>query len=178
MVMISKDDNKLKFAKAFWELRVYQKTRDLQGRVFKASRSFPAEEKYSLTDQLRRAVRSVGAQIAEAWGKRDYIKHFQSKLSDAESENNETQHWLISAVDDGYLDPTSSRSLFHLSLEIGRMLNAMSNRADEFCPDPLSSKVREPSPEFFISPAELPEVLQSLLSDTDNDIATPLSTKH
>lgn len=103
------DETKLPFAKAFWELRVYERARDLQGGVFRASRAFPTEEKYSLTDQLRRAARSIGAQIAEAWGKRDYIKHFQSKLSDAESENNETQHWLISAVDDGYLDSNKAR---------------------------------------------------------------------
>lgn len=170
--MSLKDDYKLEFAKAFWELRVYQKARDLQGRVFKASKTFPKEERYSLTDQIRRAARSVGAQIAEAGGKRDYIKHFQSKLSDAESENNETQHWLISAVDDGYLDPIASRPLFQLSLEIGRMLDAMSNRAEEFCPDPLSSKVREPSPEFFISPDELPQAIQLLLNSNDSELST------
>lgn len=107
-------------------------------------------------------------------GKRDYIKHFQSKLSDAESENNETQHWLISAVDDGYLDPSTARPLFQLSREIGRMLTSMSNRADEFCIDPLSSKVREPSPEFFLLPSETSHTIQSLLNPTDD----PLSTEH
>ena len=166
------DDTKLTFAKAFWELRVYQKARDLQGRVFKASKSFPSEERYSLTDQFRRAARSIGAQIAEAWGKRDYIKHFQSKLSDAESENNETQHWIISAVDDGYLDPITSRPLFQLSREIGRMLATMSERAEEFCLDPLSSKVREPSAEFFLLPHEIPTSIQDLLAHDQ------LSTEH
>lgn len=170
--MSMQNDTKLTFAKAFWELRVYQKARDLQGRVFKASKSFPAEEKYSLTDQFRRAARSIGAQIAEAWGKRDYIKHFQSKLSDAESENNETQHWIISAVDDGYLDSTTSRALFQLSREIGRMLASMSERADEFCPDPQSSKVREPSAEFFLLSHEIPSSIQDLLADDE------LSTEH
>jgi four helix bundle protein len=163
--MSTHDEPKLKFAKAFWELRVYQKARDMQGRVFHASKSFPAEEKYSLTDQFRRAARSIGAQIAEAWGKRDYIKDFQSKLSDAESENNETQHWIISAVDDGYLDSATSRPLFQLSLEVGRMLAAMSERAEEFCPDPLSSKVREPSAEFFLLPHEIPAFIQGILSE-------------
>ncbi|MBK8092691.1 MAG: four helix bundle protein [Verrucomicrobiaceae bacterium] len=158
-------DIKLTFAKAFWELRVYQKARDLQGRVFKASKCFPAEEKYSLTDQFRRAARSIGAQIAEAWGKRDYIKHFQSKLSDAESENNETQHWIICSVDDGYLDSSTARPLFRLSLEIGRMLAAMTERAAEFCPDPLSSKVCEPSVEFCLLPNEVPDVFEDLLSE-------------
>jgi four helix bundle protein len=170
--MSTQNETKLTFAKAFWELRVYQKARDLQGRAFKASKAFPAEERYSLTDQFRRAARSVGAQIAEAWGKRDYIKHFQSKLSDAESENNETQHWIISAVDDGYLDSTTSRPLFQLSREIGRMLASMSDRAGEFCPDPLSSKVREPSSEFFLLPHEIPSFIENLLSEQQ------LSTEH
>lgn len=165
--MSMNDETKLTFAKAFWELRVYKKARDLQGGVFKASKAFPAEEKYSLTDQMRRAARSVGAQIAEAWGKRDYIRHFQSKLSDAESENNETQHWLISSVNDGYFNATVARPLFQLSREIGRMLTSMSDRATEFCLDPLSSKVREPSPEFFLLPSEIPHSIQSLLNPAD-----------
>jgi four helix bundle protein len=145
-------ESKLEFAKAFWDLRVYQKARMLQGEIFRLSKSFPPEEKYSLTDQMRRAARSVGAQIAEAWGKRDYMKHFQSKLSDAESENNETQHWIISSVDDGYLAPEISRPIFQLSLEIGRMLAAMSNRAAEFCLDPLPPTSSANPPPIFSSP--------------------------
>ena len=159
------DEAKLPFANAFWELRVYQRTRELQGQVFKMSKTFPTDEKFSLTDQMRRAARSIGAQIAEAWGKREYIKHFQSKLSDAISENNETQHWIISAVDDGYLTPEVSRPVFQLSLEVGRMLHTMIERADEFCSTPDSFKLREPSPEFFIHPNELPTTIESLLSD-------------
>ena len=173
--MSMNDETKLPFAKAFWELRVYEKARDLQGGVFRASRAFPPEEKYSLTDQLRRAARSIGAQITEAWGKRDYIKHFQSKLSGAESENNETQHWLISAVDDGYLDAATARPLFQKSREIGRMLTTMSDRAEEFCLAPLSSKVQEPSPELFLSPSQIPDSIQSLLSPTT---CSTLSTEH
>lgn len=170
--MSMNDETKLTFAKAFWELRVYEKARKLQSGVFKASKAFPAEEKYSLTDQLRRATRSIGAQIAEAWGKRDYIKHFQSKLSDAESENNETQHWLISAVDDGYLAPSTTRPLFQLSREIGRMLTCMSDRAEEFCQDSLSTKVREPSAEFFLSPSEISDTIHSLLDPIDDLLST------
>ena len=127
--MSTTTESKLEFAKAFWDLRVYQKARRLQGEVFKCSKAFPTNEKFSLTDQFRRAARSIGAQIAEAWGKRDYMKHFQSKLSDADSENNETQHWIISSVDDGYLAPEISRPIFQLSLDICRMLSTMSNRA-------------------------------------------------
>jgi len=171
--MSTTTESKLEFAKAFWDLRVYQKARTLQGEVFKLSKTFPANERFSLTDQFRRAARSIGAQIAEAWSKRDYIKHFQSKLSDAESENNETQHWIITAVDDGYLAPELSRSIFQHSLEIGRMLTSMSNKAAEFCSDPLSSRVNEPSQEFFISPEDIPSAIQSLL-----DADSPLSTEH
>jgi four helix bundle protein len=158
-----KDEAKLPFANAFWELRVYQRTRELQGQLFEFSKTFPADEKFSLTDQMRRAARSIGAQIAEAWGKREYIKHFQSKLSDALCENNETQHWIISAVDDGYLTPETSRPVFQRSLEIGRMLQTMINRSDEFCSTPNSFKLREPPTEFFIHPTELPPSIESLL---------------
>ena len=147
----------LGFAEAFWQLRLYQKARSLQGTLFKLSKEFPDMEKWALTDQMRRAVRSIGAQIAEAWGKRDYIKHFQSKLSDAESENLETQHWLITPVDDGYLSPAIARPLFEQSREIGRMLARMIERADEFCVDWKSGKVSEPNAECFLTPSELPD---------------------
>lgn len=147
----------LGYAEAFWQLRLYQKARSLQGAIFKLTRDYPDVEKWALTDQMRRAVRSIGAQMAEAWGKRDYRKHFQSKLSDAESENLETQHWLITSVDDGYLSPTTARPLFEQSREIGRMLARMIERADEFCVDWKSGKVSEPSAEFFLLPSELPD---------------------
>lgn len=105
---------------------------------------------------MRRAARSIGAQIAEAWGKRDYAKHFQSKLSDAESENLETQHWLITAVDDGYLTADEARPIFDASLEIGRMLASMTKRADEFCPDWKSTTLKEDTAEFYLLPHESP----------------------
>ena len=156
----------LPFAKAFWELRVYQKARALQGQLFKASQAFPADERFSLTDQMRRACRSIGAQVAEAWGKRDYLKHFQSKLSDAESENLETRHWLITAVDDGHLSPELAKPLFQTSLEIGRMLASMSERAVEFCPNWKSPTLGEPSLEFFTTP------------EPSTDFPNSLSTEH
>src|SRR2546430_12478318 len=93
----------LEYVRHFKELEVYQRQRELSREVFKFSKRFPTEEKYSLTDQLRRASRSTGAQIAEAWAKRLYPKHFISKLSDADGEQLETQHWLIEASDCGYL---------------------------------------------------------------------------
>jgi len=121
----------------------------LQGKVFALTQAFPKDEKYSLTDQARRAARSVGAQIAEAWAKRDYSKHFVSKLSDALAENFETQHWLITAVDSGYLDRTQAAELFGLCNEVGRMLTSMADRASEFCPDLTSSVVQETSTHWF-----------------------------
>lgn len=148
----------LPFARAFWELRVYQKCRSLQGDVFRVSKTFPLDELHSLTDQMRRAARSIGAQIAEAWAKRDYIKHFQSKLSDAESENMETQHWLITAVDDGYLTSDDAKPFFQSSLEIGRMLASMIDRAEEFCPDSKSPTAREDSLEFYLGTDERPSL--------------------
>jgi four helix bundle protein len=72
-------------------------------RFFELSKSFPAEERFSLTDQGRRSSRSIGAQIAEAWAKRGYEKHFVSKLTDADGEQQETQHWVDAALDCGYL---------------------------------------------------------------------------
>ena len=83
---------KLPFAHNYRELIVYKKAESLAENIYKESRSFPKEEVYSLTNQIRKSSRSVGAQIAEAWGKRMYLKHFISKLTDAEAELNETEH--------------------------------------------------------------------------------------
>src|SRR5512136_2267878 len=110
------------YASSFKELRVYQKAREVSGMVFRLSKSFPKEEMYSLTDQIRRAVRSVGAQIAEAWGKRRYEKHFVSKLTDADAEQMETQHWVGEVLDCGYISPADAGQLNSSLEEIGRML--------------------------------------------------------
>ena len=93
------------YARSFKDLNVYQKAREISRAVFKFSKAFPKEETYSLTDQVRRCARSIGAQIAEAWGKRRYEKHFVSKLTDADAEQLETQHWIGEALDCGYLFP-------------------------------------------------------------------------
>ena len=144
----------LPFARSFRDLVVYQRARAIQHAVFDASKKFPREEAYSLTDQIRRSSRSIGAQIAEAWAKRDYVRHFTSKLTDADAEQMETQHWLITAVEDGYLAPEVGRPIFELCLEVGRILGKMKARAAEFCPTD-SPTVREDPPEFFApSPTE------------------------
>jgi len=113
------------YARSFKELRVYQKAREVSDTVFRLSKSFPREEMYSLTDQLRRAARSVGAQIAEAWGKRRYERHFVSKLTDAAAEQLETQHWIGEALDCGYVSAGDAERMNSNLEEIGRMLNSM-----------------------------------------------------
>ncbi len=140
----------LNHARNFGELIVYQKAKEISRLVFRLSKSFPKEETYSLTDQVRRSSRSVGAQIAEAWAKRRYEKHFISKLTDADGEQMETQHWVSEALDCGYLPQDDARNLADRLLEIGRMLNGMIAKSDQFCGDSSSSNLREDSTEYFV----------------------------
>ncbi|MCB1232119.1 MAG: four helix bundle protein [Verrucomicrobiae bacterium] len=135
------------YVKHFRELKVYQKQREISREVFRLSRQFPAEEKFSLTDQIRRSSRSVGAQIAEAWGKRRYPKHFTSKLTDADGEQLETQHWLIEAKDCGYLAEEDFQRLTGWCEELGRMLGAMIQKADSFAGS--QDRLREESIPYF-----------------------------
>src|ERR1035441_2450706 len=121
------------YARSFKDLQVYQKACEVSRTVFRLSKAFPKEEMYSLTDQMRRSARSVGAQIAEAWGKRRYEKHFVSKLTDADAEQMETQHWVGEALDCGYLSPIEAAQLNSGLEAIGRMLNSMIAKADSFC---------------------------------------------
>src|SRR5512143_2029880 len=95
----------------FRELDVYQLAMETAMEIFDLTKSFPLEEKYSLTDQVRRSSRSVCANIAEAWRKRRYSAAFISKLSDAEAEAAETGVWLELAVRCGYLDEARSSEL-------------------------------------------------------------------
>ena len=144
----------LPYAKSFRELIVYQKQRQLVREVFKATKAFPPEERYSLTDQLRRAARSIGAQIAESWAKRGYERHFVSKLTDADAEQTETQHWLETAKDDGYLTTADCTRLLGLCEEIGRMLGSMIDRASSFC---SAAPLREQVADYlFTTPSAAP----------------------
>ncbi len=93
--------------------------------LFDASKSFPKEETYSLTDQVRRSSRSVCANLAEAWRKRRYEAAFVAKLSDCESEAAETQVWLQFAVECGYLDRDRAAAFYSTYEEILRMLVTM-----------------------------------------------------
>jgi four helix bundle protein len=90
--------------RTFRDLEVYQNGMKLAMRIFKLSKSFPAEERFSLTDQIRRCSRSVCANIGEAWRKRRYRAAFVAKLSDAETEGAETQVWSEFAYNCGYID--------------------------------------------------------------------------
>jgi four helix bundle protein len=123
----------LQHAKSFRDLIVHQKARAAAQAVFQLSKSFPKEEAYSLTDQIRRASRAIGAQIAEAWGKRQYERHFISKLTDADAEQLETQHWGDVAFDCGYLKQDQHSLLLANLCEIGRMLHSMIAKATQFC---------------------------------------------
>ena len=123
----------LKHARSFRDLIVYQKAKCVTKQVFELTRGFPQEERYSLTDQVRRSSRSIGAQIAEAWAERRYKKHFVSKLTDADGEQQETQHWIDSAHDCKYITNQQRDALTADLAEIGRMLGGMIQKADFFC---------------------------------------------
>lgn len=97
--------------KSYRDLMVYQNAMDVVMKVFELSRQFPSEEKYSLTDQIRRSSRSVCANLAEAWRKRRYEAAFISKLSDAETEAAETQVWMEVAWRSKYVDEATFRAI-------------------------------------------------------------------
>ena len=123
----------MEYVKSFRELEVYKMARQLSKDIFNLSKSFPKEEMYSLTDQVRRSSRSVGAQIAEAWGKRKYEKHFVSKLTDADGEQLETQHWIETASDCSYISTEVANGLLSQCASIGKMLNSMIQKSSSFC---------------------------------------------
>ena len=141
------------YAASFRELIVYRKARSVAKDIFVRSKQFPKEEMYSLTDQGRRASRSIGAQIAEAWAKRRYERHFVSKLTDADAEQSETQHWIETAQDCAYLTEMEASSFVDRLEEIGRMLNGMIEKSDTFCAEKWGS-VRETTAEYFVSDSE------------------------
>lgn len=142
--------SKLAYAKSHRDLIVYQKARALANEIFNLTKSFPKDEMYSLTDQICRSSRSVGAQLAEAWAKRRYEKHFISKLTDADGEQHETQHWLETALDCEYISQAQAQSLVEKCREVGRLLGSMMDKADLFC-NPSSRSVRESQAEYFVN---------------------------
>jgi len=116
----------------FRDLKVYQLAYQLAMEVFHLSKAFPPEEKYSLPEQIRRASRSVAANIAEGYRKKRYPKMFVSKMSDADGEATETQVWLDFARDCGYLSSERQVKLTAQYEEIGRMLGGMINNPERF----------------------------------------------
>ena len=114
------------------DLVVYQKAYALAMEIFRLSKSFPAEEKYSLTDQIRRSSRSVCTNIREAWAKRRYEAHFVSKLSDSDGENAETDSWLDFARDCGYLSASDHSVLAANCAEVGAMLGSIMSNPSGF----------------------------------------------
>jgi four helix bundle protein len=120
-------------ARSFRELKVYLAAREAAKRVFAVTKTFPQEERYSLTNQIRRSSRAVKAILAEAWARRRYKAAFVNKIDEALGEANETQSWLDDAVDCGYLSRAEFQTLDGEYQRIGGMLSRMIDRADDFC---------------------------------------------
>lgn len=118
---------------SYKDLEVYKLCRQLSKEIFELSRTFPIEEKFSLTDQIRRSSQSIGAQIAEAWAKRKYEKHFVSKLTDADGEQLETQHWIDTSLDCLYISQIMADKLSDQYAYVGRMLHSMIDKSSSFC---------------------------------------------
>lgn len=108
-----------------WQLEVFTKVFPTSMRLFELSKKFPPDERYSLTDQVRRSSRSVCRQIAEGWRRRRFPSVFCNKISEADGEAGETQTWIQFAVECGYLDKAIGRELFRSYDEIMRTLVGM-----------------------------------------------------
>lgn len=109
----------------FQELIAYQRSFTLAMQIFEVTKNYPTGERYSLTDQIRRSSRSVSANIAEAYRKRDYPRHFHSKLTDSDAENSETQVWLEYSLRCGYITEILFLDLINSSEEVGKLINYM-----------------------------------------------------
>ncbi len=118
---------------SFKDLIVYQKAYKLAMEIFEISKKFPKEEKYSLTDQIRRSSRSVTTCIAESWARRRYIKSFVNKLVDSLGEENETEVWLDYSFDCKYIDKETHVRLLSGYDEVRKMLISMINNPEKWC---------------------------------------------
>lgn len=115
------------------DLGIYRKAVELRRAVFASSKAWPKEERYALTDQVRRSSRSIGANVAEAWAKRRYPKHFVSKLTDALAEGEETIVWLDTARECGYLEPDEHDTLTRTTRQICAGLVHMMRSPGSWC---------------------------------------------
>lgn len=127
------DGKTMSVIRSFRELETYQRARKEAKRIFDVTRRWPAEEKYSLIDQIRRSSRATANIIPEAWAKRRYEAAFVSKLTDSLGEAMETQGWLDSALDCGYVTPEEHATLDAAYQEIGGKLNSMILKSADFC---------------------------------------------
>ena len=118
---------------SFRELKAYQAARSLAQNLFEESKRWPKDEVYSLTSQIRRSSRSVGAALAEAWAKRSYPAHYLSKLTDADAELQEVYHWIETATECNYFTPAQETELLKNAKEIGRMIGTMMLKYESFC---------------------------------------------
>lgn len=114
------------------DLRVYKRAYVLAMEIFNLSKSWPNDEKYSLTDQIRRSSRSVCSNLREAWAKRRYEAHFISKLTDCDGENSETDAWLDFAKDCHYLKGEKHHHLIEECQAVGAMLGSMIKAPSSF----------------------------------------------
>ena len=119
--------------KGFRDLIVFQLSYQLDLEIFELTKGFPKEEQYSLTDQIRRSSRSVPSNIAEAWRKRKYPKHFVSKLTDSLAEESETEVWLDYSKDLKYIYEEKHGYFLNKYDEVARMLVSMIDNPDKFC---------------------------------------------
>lgn len=118
---------------SFRDLRVYKKAFQAARTIFRCTESWPKEERYALTDQIRRSSRSVFTNVAEAWRKRRYPKHFISKLSDADAEAAETRAWLDAAFDHDYISQSTYEDLDAKYDTISGSLVKMMSNSDRWC---------------------------------------------
>ncbi len=119
-------------AKNVKETKVYQKAFALAMEIFEISKSFPKDEVYSLTNQIRKSSRSVCACLAEAYRKKKYSAHFISKITDSDMENSETTVWIDFAIACKYITQEKYLNLISKNEEIGKLLNHMLNNPDKY----------------------------------------------
>ncbi|WP_346659715.1 four helix bundle protein [Chryseobacterium sp. GM_Chr_2] len=112
---------------------MFQKSIEFSMMIFELTKSFPKEECYSLTDQIRRSSRSVSANISEAWGRRKYEKYFVAKLTDSEGEARETQTWLLYSWKCNYINEEQFISLNNQYNQIIGMLVNMMSQSQSWC---------------------------------------------
>jgi len=121
-----------KINQGFKDLMAYQKAFQQACEIFDITLSFPKDEKYSLTDQIRRSSRSVCTNLAEAYRKRDYPKHFSLKITDCMGENSETLVWLDFSLNCKYISKETYNQLIALNEEVGKLLSYMLNNPEKF----------------------------------------------